>query len=459
MGAVGPDHFVELLNGYIAVFDKSEGQRRDQASSSNFFFVSQGGTNYPTGHTMIDPRIVYDHQSERWIAAAIDYFGSKHVILAVTTNNSPLGLTNWTKHVIPMSIPDCDTDHATLGVDGNGIYITSVHRTNVGINAGYHAGHTVVAIKKPDIYLGANITNILTRIELGTNANETKVWTIQPAVNFDSVSTNDYAWLVAKGPPQLGSNYQGGAILYRRLQWSNTTALMVDTNWIAVEPWSGANYRDYYDIEGTNQTIASSASTVRAPQPPAPLGETKRINLGYVGSRLMNALIRNGFLYTCHHVGLSETNGVYTGNETGTNVTRSGVQWFKFRLDSSGILSYYKHDRIYDSAVTNMLYYYFPSIAVNCASDILLGFSGSSSTNHIGAYYVWRPAFGTINEPPIRFYPENQGGGYFNGDRFGDYSFTTVDPIDSTTFWTIQEHATTDPDTWATRVGKVKRSY
>jgi hypothetical protein len=140
-------------------------------------------------------------------------------------------------------------------------------------------------------------------------------------------------------------------------------------------------------------------------------------------------------------------------------VTRSGVQWFKFRLDSGGTLSYYKHDRIYDSAVTNMLYYYFPSIAVNCASDILLGFSGSSLTNHIGAYYVWRPAFGTINEPPIRFYPENQGGGYFNGDRFGDYSFTTVDPIDSTTFWTIQEHATTDPDTWATRVGKVKRSY
>jgi hypothetical protein len=454
MGAVGPNHFVEILNSYIAVFDKSSGARREDTNSINFFFATPGLTN-----NAIDPRIVYDQQAERWIAVAIDYSGSKNIRLAVTTNNNPLGLTNWTRYEIPMSIPDCDTDHATLGVDGNGIYITAVHRTVGGTNLPYNAGHTVIAIKKPDIYLGANITNILTRIELGTNGSETKVWTIQPAVNFDSVTTNAYAWLVAKGPPQLGSNYQGGAILYRRLQWSNTTALMVDTNWIAVEPWSGANYRNYYDIEGTNQTIASSASNVRAPQPPAPLGETKRINLGYVGSRLMNALIRNGFLYTCHHVGLSETNGVYTGNETGTNVTRSGVQWFKFRLDSSGILSYYKHERIYDSAVTNMLYYYFPSIAVNCASDILLGFSGSSSTNHIGAYYVWRPAFGTINEPPIRFYPENQGGGYFNGDRFGDYSFTTVDPIDSTTFWTIQEHATTDPDTWATRVGKVKRSY
>jgi|SRR6185369_3663227 len=102
-------------------------------------------------------------------------------------------------------------------------------------------------------------------------------------------------------------------------------------------------------------------------------------------------------------LGLSETNGVYIGNETGTNVTRSGVQWFKFRLDSGGTLSYYRHDRIYDSAVTNTLYYYYPSITVNCASDILLGFSGSGSTNYIGAYYVWRPAFGPASDPQSAF--------------------------------------------------------
>jgi hypothetical protein len=271
-------------------------------------------------------------------------------------------------------------------------------------------------------------------------------------VNSDSVISNDYAWLVAKGPPQLGSNYQGGAIHYRRLQWSNTTALLVDTNWVPVEAPAGSSYRNYYDIDGTNLITRPTSKTVEAPQ----LGTTTNINLAITGSRLMNAVIRNGFLYTCQHIGLSETNGTYVGNESGTNVTRSGVQWLKFRLEPSGTPSYYKHDRIYDSAVTNVLYYYFPSIAVNCASDILLGFSGSSSNTFISAYYVWRPAFGTVNEPPIRYY---QGGGYFDAARWGDYSFTTVDPTDSTTFWTVQQYAEerTIIPTWGTRIAKIRR--
>jgi hypothetical protein len=103
-----------------------------------------------------------------------------------------------------------------------------------------------------------------------------------------------------------------------------------------------------------------------------------------------------------------------------------------------------------------MLHYYYPSIAVNCASDILLGFSGSSSTNSIAAYYAWRPAGGLGSDPPVLFY---EGAGYFGSDRWGDYSFTTVDPIDSTAFWTVQEHATAEPLDWGTRIGKVKKGF
>jgi hypothetical protein len=138
-------------------------------------------------------------------------------------------------------------------------------------------------------------------------------------------------------------------------------------------------------------------------------------------------------------------------------VRRSGVQWFKFRLEPSGRLSYYRHDRVYDSAVTNMLYYYFPSIAVNCASDILLGFSGSSSNTFIGAYYVWRPAFGPFNEPPVQFHA---GEGYYAADdRWGDYSFTCIDPSNELTFWTVQEYARQLPEQlWGTWIAKIKRN-
>ena len=37
------------------------------------------------------------------------------------------------------------------------------------------------------------------------------------------------------------------------------------------------------------------------------------IDLGNVGSRLMNAVIRDGYLWTCQHVGL-DTNGTYSGD-------------------------------------------------------------------------------------------------------------------------------------------------
>jgi hypothetical protein len=75
------------------------------------------------------------------------------------------------------------------------------------------------------------------------------------------------------------------------------------------------------------------------------------------------------------------------------------------------------------------------------------------STNYIGAYYVWRPAFGPASDPPVCFYA---GGAYFDSDRWGDYSFTSVDPIDSNIFWTVQEYVTSG-GIWGTAFGKVKR--
>jgi hypothetical protein len=55
----------------------------------------------------------------------------------------------------------------------------------------------------------------------------------------------------------------------------------------------------------------------------------------------------------------------------------------------------------------------------------------------------------------VQFYP---GGGFFGSDRWGDYSFTTVDPTDSTTFWTVQEHSTNFEAAWGTRIGRVKKN-
>jgi hypothetical protein len=159
-------------------------------------------------------------------------------------------------------------------------------------------------------------------------------------------------------------------------------------------------------------------------------------------------------------VGLAGTNSVYSGEAMGTNVDRSGVQWLRLNLDpNSGLLSYGAHGRVYDDAsLTNAYWYYVPSLAVNCTGDMVMGFSGSSATNYIGAFYSWRLSSGSSVRPRLI----RDGTVSFTAGRWGDYSATTLDPNDDWSFWTVQEFADPagDPDgvgfPWLTVVAKLR---
>ena len=172
----------------------------------------------------------------------------------------------------------------------------------------------------------------------------------------------------------------------------------------------------------------------------------------------MNAVIRNGFLYTCHHVGLMGTNGVDATNDaSGASVDRSAIQWLQFQLDPAGAgLSYRRHGRVFDAAPTNPWYYYFPSIGVNCASEVVLGFSGSATNQYIGAFFAWRPIACAVEDPPFQFH---QGTAHWPGSRWGDYSATFSDPADGEAVWTVQQYAITgnEGDAWATWIARIKR--
>ena len=446
MGAVGPNHFVELLNSQttnfvgIRVYDKT-GTLVAQTNSLDFFRI---GTNYPTGSIMADPRIFYDQQSHRWVATALDSQGSQHVILAVSNGDSPTNLvTGWSRYLLPVHSSGRSTDFPTLGMDANGLYV-SVLQSGDSTNS----GHTVMAIKKPELYQG---TFIGKKIEI---TNGLPVQNIQPAVNFDDVPTNGYAWFVVKGPPDFSTNYAGGALCYRRLQWSGTNASM-DTNWFILTN-TVVNYRDYYDLDGTNTTGAG----VHAPQT-----NGSPIDLYQTGSRWAVTVLRNGLLWTCQAIGLSGTNGVYAGDQFGTNVDRTGVQWLKLGVDAAnGSLSYSAHGRVYDRKASNPLYYYFPSLMVNCAGDMVIGFSGSSATNYISAYYTWRLGSGAALDTPrlIRAGLTNYVVPQPQLVRLGDYSATTLDPTDDWGFWTVQQYA--DPggagflgiNPWKTVVARIR---
>jgi hypothetical protein len=300
-------------------------------------------------------------------------------------------------------------------------------------------------MRKQDIYNG--VVNYV----LLTNHPGLLAWAIQPAVNFDPVATNGYAWFVAKGPPEWGTRsgtnyYLGGPLLYRRLQWSGTNAVWADATWVTNQV---ASYRNYYDFDGTN-SIFTPTNGISAPQ------GSNKIGLWYVGSRLMMAVVRNGYLWTCQHIGLSGASGGYAGDQTGATVDRSAAQWVNFQVASTN-LTYNSCERVYDTSSNNPFWYYFPSLMVNCNSDMVMSYSGSGNTHYVGAYYSWLFAGNIVSTGPFTI--QNGTVAYSYSDRWGDYSYTSLDPTDDWSFWAVQAYAdqSQNYNPWATWIIQVNR--
>jgi hypothetical protein len=424
MGAIGPSEFFQVLNGKVAVFSRSTGARTDEQFLNAFF----GGSE------MFDPRVWYDHASQRWLACAVDRTpgttSSDDVILKVSLSSSAsLAANNWVRHAKSVVLSSGQSlDFATLGLDVNGYYLSVQIKDDSG-----NLGYRIQAFNKSGVFNSGYTLPPL----LSATPSELNTWAIQPAYNWESAPVGGYVWFVAKGAPSGGDNRK---ISYRRAQWSGSNLVWVDTTWVTL---SSTSYIDYYDI--------SQGSSLAAPQ------SGGSVSLGATGSRLMMAVIRSGYLWTCHHVGLDGTDGDYDGG----TVDRSAAQWLRLQVSSSS-LSYSTHGRIYDNAVSSPYWYYFPSLSVDSSGNIVIGFSGAKSGEHVGAFFFGRNSGGTTTARPILV---QAGRSAFNGvgsGRFGDYSATTIDPNDGS-FWTTQEFSTSDLDpdlggpTWGTWIMQIRR--
>jgi VCBS repeat-containing protein len=136
-GAVGPSQFVELLNGIYRVYDKSGNVL--QQTSLDQFWSSAGATPQ---FFATDPRVLYDPESQRWYAAALDFsFGppgsnSSAYLLAVSNTSDPT--QGWQAFEFGQTF-----DFTELGVNRDGVYLSTIDGAGGNIN--------FVAIPKNDL--------------------------------------------------------------------------------------------------------------------------------------------------------------------------------------------------------------------------------------------------------------------------------------------------------------------
>ncbi len=179
----------------------------------------------------------------------------------------------------------------------------------------------------------------------------------------------------------------------------------------------------------TDLGVIAAPSFGFPPDAPA-LGSGTRLDT--VGNRLMMAVYRNGSLWTAHTI---------------AGGAGAAARWYEI---STADLSLVQWGTVADPS----LYFFFPSIMVNRFGDAVMGFTGSSSSQHAGAYFAARLA----NDPPgvmsaplllkAGQAPQNNIDSY-GRNRWGDYSYTTLDPTDDETFCTLQEYAEAT-DIWGT---------
>jgi hypothetical protein len=399
MGAVGPNHIVELINGRYSVYDKTGGIRIQTSSLDQFW--RNAAVNFK-GFTY-DPRILYDPFSQRWFASSADNGGSdNHFLLAVSKSLDPT--EGWIGFAI-----DSDSSHSrwadfpTLGVNRDGIYLAA----NMFVIPGRDAQgitNTMVVIPKSDLVGESPTIANATRFEnnsigifSGTGLS------VQPVFDFDNSGL----------PETLLSSHQD-TLIFNFFQRSEITGSITSPTLRLAESIS----------------VAPFAGTADANQP---------------GPK-SNVEITNASIF---HASIVKQNGALWGVHTVSYQGRAALRWFQIAAETNALVQ--------EGLITdNGLDFYYGSIAVNKFDDVVIGFNGSSESQFISAYAVKGTTIAGITSfgPPLQLkagaagYSQDFAGGR---NRWGDYSATVIDPADPFTFWTFQEFVSSE-DRWSTQV-------
>ncbi|MBI4169984.1 MAG: hypothetical protein HY510_08615, partial [Acidobacteria bacterium] len=427
-GAAGPSHLVSILNRGFAIFNKSTGAIISGPISLQAFWAALGTGDNDPAREPFDPKVLYDQYSARFIVVSDGGVSRpprpplpSWVLVAISNSSDPtMGFTLFAIDA-DVTSPGQWADYPGLGVDSIAVYVTN----NMFDRASPPAfqGTKYWVVNKASLLSGGPLV-----VSEFTRPN-TFGGTWQPTHAFGPTSATyliDEGWFLA-GPPQR--NF----VRIQDFTFPSGSPVLTDRGFIEVASYG-------FNVAG-------------APQP----GCSQTIDTG--STRLLNAVLRNGRLWTTHNV----------DDLADATAGKTVVAWYEINpglANGSGTNGPVQQGRVGDPS----RWYYYPSIAVNADGCAALGFSGSDASTFASGYYTSRkptdPA-GTMEpvgllKAGVASYYKDFGAG---SNRWGDYSATSIDPVDDRTFWTIQEYAetqvggacpTVDTGRWGTWWGRFR---
>ena len=439
-GDVGPNHYVEAVNSSFKIFDKS-GNTLSGPTTYNSLFAPLTGTPC-SGANDGDPFVFYDHLADRWVISDFAFAtlnGPFYQCIGVSQTSDPVS-GGWFLYAVQHDSANVQWlgDYPKFALWNNpqpgGAYIFTVNLF-FGPTLGPFEGVGVFALDR-----GSMLT--------GGPAN---------AVHFDIpvAGLGDSYSLVAAtfrtgDPPPAGrdefllaidSPATGGVTLTQVKGWlfhinfAGGSTLGIGTNHTP---------NSLITVSGFVDAFTSSAGFTIVPQ----LGTTSKLDS--LGDKIMTPVA---------YQNSSGTESLWASGTvcTDANCTGpTGIRWYQFNVTGGTFPATPAQQQTWTNN-SDGLWHFMPSIAVDACGDTAIGYSTSSASAFPGIRYAGRLAADPLNDL-------SQGEAImFNGtasqtsNRWGDYSMTTVDPVDGATFWHANEYqATLGSFNWHTRIGSFK---
>jgi hypothetical protein len=402
-GDVGPNHFVEIVNTDIAVFNKS-GTAIFGPVPTNTLFNGFGGGCQTNDDG--DGEAIYDPIADRWIITQFSVSTTPNLqCVAVSQSPDPTGAYNR----YSFSYTDFP-DYPKLSVWPDAYYAT-FNMFSGGGSA--FAGGEVCAYDRAKMLAGQAATQQC--FSVGTS--------------FGGLLAGDLdgTTLPPTGAPNpviaLGSAANQLAFWKFHVDWTtpaNTTLTGPTT--LATSAFAEAC--------GGGTCIPQTGTTEQ---------------LDSLADRLM---YRNVYRNFGDHQSLVVNHSITAGSGV-------GLRWYELRLDASGNPSIFQQG----TYAPDSNFRWMGSIAMDKAGDMALGFSLSGSTLHPEIHYTGRLAGDPAGQMPqgegtILNGAGSQGTGL---SRWGDYTSMMVDPSDDCTFWYTNQYIPADGTfNWATRIASFK---
>lgn len=413
--AVGKNDVVVGVNVDMAGYSKS-GTLKFKWGGFTSLFQSV----LPSGSRLFDPKMIYDHYSDRYVVVAAALRESPNgswIMLGVTQTSDPAGAywvwaldatkngsaasTNW-------------ADFPMLGFDTQGIYITTNQFAFAGDGSFQYAKLRI--LKKAELYAGGvGSSHYIKWYDFWNmkDANGDKSFTLQPCAHYRGTGGNPDAYMINCG-------------------WGEDNFLSLWTLKDPIGHWSGRTP----SLSKTNITCRGYDLPPDADQP------SSSTNIETNDNRLLCASFQNAGgvqrLWTCHSS---------KGSLSGDASARSVIQWYEIDVPTKKIIqqNYYG---------AKGKYYFFPAIHTDINRNAYLIFGRSSSSEFASLRQTGRraadPAHDLQNSSLIK-----AGESAYTGGRWGDYFGICRDGSDPGRIWGYGEYAD-DSGRWGTYVYSAK---